>query len=166
MPPDADAEALSTTRLEGSRWPGGRLWSWKWDLRAWVVVDRGAVGARAAAARIRRVARTDTTPDVTGWQAGSRHTAPDTWATREIDLARVVFGLAEVGIERRGQLLKTSAWKEIHASTRWPTDSKRGDDRPLGARDRAARALFGAPRVADSGRAEQGLAGSARRFAS
>jgi hypothetical protein len=30
-----DAAALSITRLEGSRWRGGRLWSWKWDPRAW-----------------------------------------------------------------------------------------------------------------------------------
>ena len=78
---DADAEALSITRLEGSRWRGGRLWSWKWDLRERAVVDRGTVGARAAAARTRRMARTDTTPDVTGWHTRWRHTTPDTWAT-------------------------------------------------------------------------------------
>ena len=32
--PEADAEALSITRLEGSRWRGGRLWSWNQDPRA------------------------------------------------------------------------------------------------------------------------------------
>jgi hypothetical protein len=67
---DVDAEALSITRLEGSRWRGGRLWSWKWDPRAWAAVDRGAVGARAATARTRLVARTDRTREVTGWHAG------------------------------------------------------------------------------------------------
>ncbi len=42
---EADAEALSITRLEGSRWRGGRLWSSKWDLRAWMLVDPETVGA-------------------------------------------------------------------------------------------------------------------------
>jgi hypothetical protein len=43
--PDGHAETPSITRLEGSRWRGGRLWSWKWDLRAPLVVDEEAVGA-------------------------------------------------------------------------------------------------------------------------
>jgi hypothetical protein len=34
---NAGAETPSITRLEGSRWRGGRLWSWKLDLRAWAV---------------------------------------------------------------------------------------------------------------------------------
>ena len=78
---DVEAEALSITRLEGSRWRGGRLWSWNRDLRAWGVVDRGAVGGRAAAARTRRVERTGRGLEATGSHDGLRHTAPDTWAT-------------------------------------------------------------------------------------
>ena len=57
---DADAEALSITRLEGSRWRGGRLWSWNRDLRAWGGVDAGAGGARATAARTPDVERAGT----------------------------------------------------------------------------------------------------------
>ena len=76
-----DAEALSITRLEGSRWRGGRLWSWNRDPRACTVVDDGAVGARAAAARAPFVERTGTAPDQTGWDHASRHTFPDTCVT-------------------------------------------------------------------------------------
>jgi hypothetical protein len=36
---DANAETPSITRLEGSRWRGGRLWSWNQDRRAWLAVD-------------------------------------------------------------------------------------------------------------------------------
>jgi hypothetical protein len=76
MQPEADAEGTSITRLEGSRWRGGRLWILKWDPRAWAVVDRGAVGARAAAARTRRVARMDTTPDMTKRARGRPSASP------------------------------------------------------------------------------------------
>src|SRR5580700_5241448 len=72
------AETPSITRLEGSRWRGGRLWSWNRDLRAWAVADGRAVGARAAAARTRDVARDGTTAEATGSPQGSKHTAPDT----------------------------------------------------------------------------------------
>ncbi len=37
--PVVEAEALSITRLEGSRWRGGRLWSWNRDHGAWNIVD-------------------------------------------------------------------------------------------------------------------------------
>ena len=43
--PEADAETPSITRLEGSRWRGGRLWSWNQDLCAWNAVDWAAVDA-------------------------------------------------------------------------------------------------------------------------
>ena len=50
---DAGAETLSITRLEGSRWRGGRLWSWNQDrpgVRAWLT------GRRRRSERRRRVA--------------------------------------------------------------------------------------------------------------
>jgi hypothetical protein len=78
---DVEAEALSITRLEGSRWRGGRLWSWNRDRRAWSVVDREAVGVRATAACTPDVERTGPTGDETGSSNGSRHTTPDTRAT-------------------------------------------------------------------------------------
>jgi hypothetical protein len=74
------AEALSITRLEGSRWRGGRLWSWNGDRGAWGVIDRGAVDARAAAGRTRQVERAGGVPSATSSHDGSRHTTPDTWA--------------------------------------------------------------------------------------
>jgi hypothetical protein len=42
---DADAEGLSITRLEGSRWRGGRLWSRKpssqaMEMPAWAAMVR------------------------------------------------------------------------------------------------------------------------------
>jgi hypothetical protein len=51
---DGDAETPSITRLEGSRWRGGRLWSWNQDLRAsasvediiadeWAATDDGTI---------------------------------------------------------------------------------------------------------------------------
>jgi hypothetical protein len=43
--PDAHAETPSITRLEGSRWRGGRLWSWNQDRRAWTDMDEAAGGA-------------------------------------------------------------------------------------------------------------------------
>jgi hypothetical protein len=72
------AETLSITRLEGSRWRGGRLWSWNRDLRARAVADSRGVGARAAAAHTRRVARESTTPEATGSHQGSRQSTPGT----------------------------------------------------------------------------------------
>jgi len=50
--PDVEAEALSITRLEGSRWRGGRLWSWNGDRRA-CDVAHVTVGAGAAMGLIR-----------------------------------------------------------------------------------------------------------------
>jgi hypothetical protein len=81
MCPEVEAEALSITRLEGSRWRGGRLWSWKQDPGAWSVADRAAVGARAAAARTRQVEGTGAARAAMASHEGSRHTTPDTWAT-------------------------------------------------------------------------------------
>ncbi len=72
--------ALSITRLEGSRWRGGRLWSWNRDPRAWKVVGYGAVDARAAPDPVRLVARAARRRGATCWLGGLRHTAPDTWA--------------------------------------------------------------------------------------
>jgi hypothetical protein len=76
-----EAEALSITRLEGSRWCGGRLWSWKRDHRAWGIVTRRGVGTRAAMARTRQVERTGRALDAMDSHEGSRHTTPGTWAT-------------------------------------------------------------------------------------
>ena len=79
--PDADAGTPSITRLEGSRWRGGRLWSWNRDRRAWGGVDRGAVGARAAATRSPDVERTGLAGDATDSDTRSRHTTANTWVT-------------------------------------------------------------------------------------
>ena len=78
--PDADAETPSITRLEGSRWRGGRLWSWNQDPRAWTDVDRAAGGARATAAPTRLVARAPASAARVAI-GGSRRTSPETWAT-------------------------------------------------------------------------------------
>ena len=64
------------------------------DPRAWDVVDRGAVGARAAAVRTRQVGRTGPAADATGSHRGSRHTTPDTWATT---LAKTPVGTTSLG---------------------------------------------------------------------
>src|SRR4051794_38856107 len=48
---------------------------------AWPVVDQGSVGVRAAAGRVRWMAPSDTSSDVTACRAGLRHTTPETWAT-------------------------------------------------------------------------------------
>src|SRR5688572_18003013 len=76
--PDARAEIPSITRLEGSRWRGGRLWSWNRDSRAWTVGDQAAGGARATAAPTRVEARAPA--GVAGGSAirGVRHTPPET----------------------------------------------------------------------------------------
>jgi hypothetical protein len=77
--PDADAETPSITRLEGSRWRGGRLWSWNQDLRAWTGWDQEAGGARATTAPARRTARASFVPGAAGAIRRSRHTAPESW---------------------------------------------------------------------------------------
>ena len=66
---EADAEALSITRLEGSRWRGGRLWSWNRDPPAWRDVDQEAGGARATAAPTRVAARAPAS-GVAGYSSG------------------------------------------------------------------------------------------------
>ena len=78
MPPDADAEALSITRLEGSRWRGGRLWSWNRDRRAWTDVDREAGGAQATAAATWLVARAPASAGARCSIGGSTRTSPET----------------------------------------------------------------------------------------
>jgi len=75
----ADAEALSITRLEGSRWRGGRLWSWNRDPRTWTDLDRGAGGARARGARTRGVARARVSGAARCSIGGATHTSPETW---------------------------------------------------------------------------------------
>src|SRR4029453_6604233 len=70
---DAHAETPSITRLEGSRWRGGRLWSWNQDLRAWTGGDQEAGGAGATAAPARRAARVRS-----GRGAGARSAGPNT----------------------------------------------------------------------------------------
>src|SRR5688572_5839635 len=78
--PDARAETPSITRLEGSRWRGGRLWSWNQDPRAWIDVDRKAGGARATAAPTRLVARALVSAAARWAIGGSTRTSPETWA--------------------------------------------------------------------------------------
>jgi hypothetical protein len=77
---DASAETLSITRLEGSRWRGGRLWRWNRDLRAWADVDREAGGARATAASTRVVARAPVSAAARCSIGGWTHTSPETSA--------------------------------------------------------------------------------------
>jgi len=52
--PDGDAEALSITRLEGSRWRGGRLWSHKLGSPTGACAERTAAAAIAIAAAVPR----------------------------------------------------------------------------------------------------------------
>ena len=78
--PEAKAETPSITRLEGSRWRGGRLWSWNRDSRAWAGADRAADGARARSAPTRVVVRAPTEVGVRGSICGLTHTPPETWA--------------------------------------------------------------------------------------
>jgi hypothetical protein len=75
---DANAETPSITRLEGSRWRGGRLWSWNWDPRAWTAVDGAAGGARATAAPTAPVARARASAGARGSIGTSTHTSPET----------------------------------------------------------------------------------------
>lgn len=77
---DADAEALSITRLEGSRWRGGRLWSWNRDPRAWTDAERVAGGARVTAAPTRLVARAPVSGAARCSIGGWTRTPPETWA--------------------------------------------------------------------------------------
>ena len=79
--PDADAETRSITRLEGSRWRGGRLWSWIRDPRAWTAVDREAGGAGATAAPTGLGVRAPRRGGVRSAISGSTHTSPETWTT-------------------------------------------------------------------------------------
>jgi hypothetical protein len=78
--PDANAETPSITRLEGSRWRGGRLWSWNRDLQAWTGVDREAGGARATAAPTRLVARAAASAAARCSIGGPTRTSLETWA--------------------------------------------------------------------------------------
>ena len=78
---DADAETLSITRLEGSRWRGGRLWSWNRDPeRGPEEMERSAARERRRHAR-RRVARARRVPVGGARSRGLRHTTPETWTT-------------------------------------------------------------------------------------
>jgi len=79
--PDVEAEALSITRLEGSRWRGGRLWSWNGDRRA-CDVAHVTVGAGAATGRALRVGRTASALSAAG--ADDRSMQPtNRWLTND-----------------------------------------------------------------------------------
>src|SRR5438093_10116929 len=80
MSAGAHAESLSITRLEGSRWRGGRLWSWNQDPRAWSDVDREAGGARATATPTGLAARVAASVRAGDSSGGSTRTSPETWA--------------------------------------------------------------------------------------
>src|SRR5580765_4867725 len=79
--PDAHAETPSITRLEGSRWRGGRLWSWNRDLRAPTGGERAGGGARATLAAARSAARVPANAGAPCWITRSAHTALATWAS-------------------------------------------------------------------------------------
>ena len=79
--PDARAESPSITRLEGSRWRGGRLWSWNRDPRAWTGGDRATGGARATAGLIWLVVWAPGSLGARCAISGLTHTPPETWIT-------------------------------------------------------------------------------------
>lgn len=82
------AAALSITRLEGSRWRGGRLWSWNRDPGAWSKATQATGAARATPARLVPSEREGLRSGRLRAVVEARHTDTTSWTPTRSSMAR------------------------------------------------------------------------------